>query len=393
MLGGVALGESLETSTNTSQFEHLDDEYHAYFNELGLRKIINARGTYTSLTGSLMPPEVREAWDFAAHHYVELTALQEKVGERLAEIGHSEDALVSAGAASALTLGAAAAVTGTDEEKIRKLPNLSGPRPEVIVQTSHRSGYDHAIRNTGAKMVEVESRQELENAVNENTVMMFFINKHNPDGQIQVEEFVDLGKKHGIPTMNDCAADVPPVENLWEYNEMGFDLVVFSGGKGLRGPQSAGLLFGREDLVEAARRQHVPYGNTIGRGMKVNKEEIVAMLVAVERFVEADADKRWNRWKSQIEHIQETVSTVQSVDTEYYVPDIANHVPSLRINWDQDQVAISPSDVQQRLREGHPSIAVSGGGENINLTTWMMRSEEVGHVARRIHEILAEAAA
>ncbi len=390
MLGGVALGESLETST--SQFEYLDDEYQAYFNELGLRKIINARGTYTSLTGSLMPPEVREAWDFAAHHYVELTALQEKVGERLAEMGHSEDALVSAGAASALTLGAAAAVTGTDEEKIRKLPNLPGPRPEVIVQTSHRSGYDHAIRNTGAKMVEVESRQELENAVNENTVMMFFINKHNPDGQIQVEEFVDLGKKHGIPTMNDCAADVPPVENLWKYNEMGFDLVVFSGGKGLRGPQSAGLLFGREDLIEAARRQHVPYGDTIGRGMKVNKEEIVAMLVAVERFVEADADKRWNRWKSQIEHIQETVAAVQSVDTEYYVPDIANHVPSLRITWDQDQVAISPADVQQRLREGHPSIAVSGGGENINLTTWMMRPEEVGHVARRLHDVLAESA-
>lgn len=375
-----------------SQLDVLDDEYHDYFNELGVRTLINAKGTYTSLTGSLMPPEVREAWDYAARHYVELTELRDKVGERLAELCHSEAAMVSAGAASGLTLGAAAAVTGTDEEKIDKIPNLPGPRPEIIIQKSHRFGYDRAVRITGAKLVEVEGRQELENAVNENTVLMLFLNKANPEGQIQDREFVELGKKHDVPTFNDCAADVPPVEHLWEYNEMGFDLVTFSGGKGLRGPQSAGLLLGREDLIEAAKMQHVPFADTIGRGMKVNKEEMLAMLVAVERYVELDHEKQWGRWKSQIEFIRDTVESVSGVNTEYYVPEIANHVPSLRITWDQDQVSITPSEAQKRLREGHPSVEVRGGSEDISVSTWMMRPEEVRFVGRRIREILEEAA-
>lgn len=386
MFGGVLAGEGFEAGA--SEFEFLDDEYHAYFNELGLRTVINAKGTYTSLTGSLMPPKVREAWEYASRHYVELTELQDKVGRRLAEIGRSESAMVTAGAASALTLGTAATITGTDEEKIEKLPNLSGPRPEVITQKTHRFGYDHAVRNTGIKLVEVEGRQELEEAVNENTVMMLFLNKANPEGKIQHEEFVELGQKHDIPTFNDCAADVPPVENLWKYNEMGFDLVTFSGGKGLRGPQSAGLLFGREDLIEAAKAQHVPYSDTIGRGMKVNKEEMLAMLVAVERFLEIDHEAQWERWKSQIEYIQGQVESVSGVETEYYVPEIANHVPTLRIAWDESQVGISPSAVQERLRNGHPSIEVIGGDEEISVTTWMMRPEEVTFVGSRLQDVL-----
>lgn len=375
-----------------SQLDLLDDEYHDYFSELGLRTIINAKGTYTSLTGSLMPPEVREAWEYAARHYVELTELQDKVGERLAELCHSEAAMVSAGAASGITLGTAAAITGTDEEKIDTIPNLPGPQPEVIIQKSHRFGYDRAARITGAKLVEVEGRKELENAVNENTAMMLFLNKANPDGHIQDREFVELGKKHGVPTFNDCAADVPPVEHLWKYNEMGFDLVTFSGGKGLRGPQSAGLLFGREDLIEAAKLQHLPHADAIGRGMKVNKEEILAMLVAVERYLELDHEKQWGKWKSQIELIRAAVESVPGVSTEYYVPEIANHVPSLRVTWDQEQVNVTPSEVQTRLREGHPSVEVRGGSEDISLSTWMMRPEEVRFVGRRIREILEGAA-
>ena len=390
LLGGILTDEAAAAA---SHFTYLDDGYHDYFNELGLRTVINAKGTYTSLTGSLMPPEVQEAWDYAANHYVELTDLQDKAGRRIAEIGRSEAAMVTAGAASALTLGTAATITGTDEEKIRKLPNLDGPRREVIIQKSHRFGYDHAVRNTGIKLVEVEGREELEEAVNENTVMMLFLNKANPEGEIQDEEFVELGQKHDVPTFNDCAADVPPVEHLWEYNEMGFDLVTFSGGKGLRGPQSAGLLFGREDLIEAAKLQHVPFGDTIGRGMKVNKEEVLAMLVALERYVNLDHEAQWERWKSQIESIQSAADTVPGVETEYYVPDIANHVPSLRISWDQDQVQITPAEVQQRLREGHPSIEVNGGSEDISLTTWMMRPEEVRFVGERIHQLLEGATA
>lgn len=393
LVGGILGGwvATDERKTVSSPLGALGDEYHDYFNELGLRTVINAKGTYTDLTGSLMPPEVREAWEYAARHYVDLNEIQDKAGQRLAELCHSEAAMVTAGAASALTLGTAATITGTDEEKIKKLPNLPGPRPEVIIQKSHRFHYDHAVRNTGVKLVEVEGRRELEEAVNERTVMMLFLNKADPKGQIQDQEFVELGKKHGVPIFNDCAADVPPVEHLWEYNEMGFDLVTFSGGKGLRGPQSAGLLFGREDLIEAAKLQHVPHADTIGRGMKVNKEEILAMLVAVERYLELDHEEQWGRWKSQVQFIRDTVGPVPGVQTEYYVPEIANHVPSLRITWDQEQVPITPSEAQERLREGHPSIEVRGGSEEISLSTWMMRPEEVKFVGRRIREVLEEA--
>lgn len=389
MLGGLT---GFEVGQKASHPDLSDPDYRDYFNEMGLRTIVNAKGTYTSLTGSLMPPEVREAWNYASRHYVDLNALQDEAGRRIASMCKSESAMVTAGAASALTLGTAATITGTDEEKIRKLPNLPGPRREVIIQKSHRFGYDHAVRNTGIKLVEVEGREELEEAVNENTVMMLFLNKSNPEGEIKHQEFVELGKKHDIPTFNDCAADVPPVEHLWKYTEMGFDLVTFSGGKGIRGPQSAGLLLGREDLIEAAKLQHVPHGDTIGRGMKVNKEEVLAMTVAVERYVNLDHEKQWGRWKSQVEQIQETVETLQGVETEYYVPDIANHVPSLRITWDQETVQITPSEAQQKLREGHPSIELRGGSEDLSVSTWMMRPEEVRFVGRRIREVLEEAA-
>src|ERR671931_962515 len=259
-----------------------------YFRELGVRPFINAAGTYTAMTASLMPPEVIEAITYASKHYVMLDELHDRVGERIATLLHCEAAMVTAGAASALTLGTAAVLTGTDQKKIVDLPNLSGMKSEVIIQKSHRFGYDHAVRNCGVRLVEVETREELEAAVSEKTAMMLFYNNNNKEGRIQDEEFVRLGKQHGIPTFNDAAADVPPVENLWKYTRMGFDLVAFSGGKGLRGPQSAGLLLGRKGLIAAARLNAPPNGNAIGRGMKVNKEEMVGMLAAIELYLATD---------------------------------------------------------------------------------------------------------
>ena len=200
-----------------------------YFKELGLRTYINAAGTYTALTASLMPPEVLKAYNYAALQYVKLEDLQEKVGQRIAEMLKCESAMVTAGAASAITLGTAAVVTGGDPKKAAMIPNdLTGMKSEVIIQKSHRVGYDHAIRNCGVKLVEVETRKEMEDAINENTAMMWFYNNQNPVGKVRDEEFVAIGKKHGVPTFNDCAADVPPVENLWKYTQMGFDLVCFS---------------------------------------------------------------------------------------------------------------------------------------------------------------------
>ena len=366
-------------------------DYRDFYKELGVRTYINAVGTHTYLTGSLMRPEVMEAMQLASHQYVNLNELQDAVGRRLATMLRSEAAMVSAGAASALTLGTAAAITGTNQEKIRQLPNLPGPRREVITQKSHRYGYDHAVRNTGIKMVEVETREELEGAINENTVMMHFFNVNNYKGQIQDKEFVALGKKHGIPTFNDCAADVPPEDNLWKYTEMGFDMVTFSGGKGLRGPQSAGLLLGRKDLIEAAKLNAPPHSDAIGRGMKVNKEEIIGMMVAVEQYLAVDHEEERKELEKQLELISNSIRSVPSVQTEVVVQEIGNHVPQLRVWWDENKVNIAPDGVSDKLRAGHPPIETmtkSWLGEGLFVNMWMAQPGQERVVARRLREVL-----
>src|SRR5215210_522670 len=259
-----------------------------YFRDLGVRPFINAAGTYTAMTASLMAPEAMDAINYASRHYVMLDELHDRVGERIASLVRAEAAMVTSGAASALTLATAAVLTGTDRQKIADLPDLASMKSEVIIQKAHRFGYERAVRNCGVRLIEVETPDDLDRAVNDKTAMMLFYNNNNKEGQIRDDEFVRLGRKHRIPTINDAAADVPPVDNLWKYTAMGFDLVAFSGGKGLRGPQSAGLLLGRKPLVAAARRNAPPNGNTIGRGLKVNKEEILGMLAALELYVEKD---------------------------------------------------------------------------------------------------------
>jgi L-seryl-tRNA(Ser) seleniumtransferase len=384
LAGAVAGKESFAATAS--------DPPRDYFKELGVRTFINAAGTYTALTASLMPPEVIKAISYASLQYVRLEELQEKVGARIAELLKCEAAMVTAGAASAITLGTAGVITGGDPKKAAMIPNdLTGMKSEVIIQKSHRVGYDHAIRNCGVKLVEVETRKELEAAINEKTAMMWFYNNQNPIGKIRDEEFVAIGKKHGIPTFNDCAADVPPVENLWKYTQMGFDLVCFSGGKGIRGPQSAGLLLGRKDLIKAALRNAPPNGDTVGRGMKVNKEEILGMLVAVELFLKRDHEAQWKVWEQQVQLIRETVMSVDGVKGEIHVPEIANHVPSLKISWG-NKVKATPAQIRDALRNGHPSIETMGSNETVDITTWMMIPGEERIVAKRLKELLEAAA-
>ncbi len=359
-----------------------------YYKELGVRTFINAAGTYTALTSCLMPEEVMAAIDYASKQYARLDDLQDACGQRIAELVGCEAATVTSGAASAITLGTAGILTGTDPAKVEQLPDLTGLKSEVIMQRSHQIVYAHAIRNCGVRIIYVETREELEKAINENTAMLWFLNANNFVGKIRDREWVEVGKKYGIPTMNDCAADVPPVENLWKYTDMGFDLVCFSGGKGIRGPQSAGLLLGRKDLIAAARLHAPPRGNTLGRGMKVNKEEILAMTVAVERYINHDHEADWKLWQGQIDLIAESAAAVPSVETEIHVPKVANHVPSLRIRWDQNRIRITPDEVREELRNGHPSIETVGGKESVDITTWMMTPGEERIVARRIRQIL-----
>jgi L-seryl-tRNA(Ser) seleniumtransferase len=360
-----------------------------YFKELGVRPFINAAGTYTTLTASLMPPEVVQAIEYASKQYVHLIELHDAVGKKIAEFIGCEAAMVSAGAASALTLGTAACMTGTNQEFIRRLPDTTGMKTEVIIQKAHRYGYDHAIRNCGTRFVEIGNRDELERAINGNTAMMMYFNAADPKGEIKAEEFVQLGKKHRIPTFNDAAADTPPLENLSKYTKMGFDLVTFSGGKGIRGPQSAGLLLGRKDLIEAARLNGPPNSDSIGRGMKVNKEELLAMMVAVELFVKKDHAAEWREWEKRVKTVADSVSGVQSIKTEQFVPEISNAVPHLRITWDPSVIRITPKEAVEKLRDGEPSIEVRPGAKDaLEVAVWMMQSGEAQIVARRIREVL-----
>jgi uncharacterized pyridoxal phosphate-dependent enzyme len=332
--------------------------------------------------------EVIDAFNYATNEYVLLDDLQDKVGERIAELLHCEAATISAGAFSAMTLGLAGVLSGMDQQKVEQIPDLTGMKDEVLMQKSHRVGYDHALRNCGVKIVLAETRKELEKAINEKTAMMWFLNAHNFDGEIRDEEFVEIAHKHGIPSFNDCAADVPPVENLWKYTDMGFDLVCFSGGKGLRGPQSAGLLLGKKKYIDAARLHAPPRGNTVGRGMKVNKEEILGMLATVEAYLANDHEKEWTLWENQIKTIHAAAASVPGVMAEIHVPEVANHVPSLKISMDGDKMKMTPDELRQKLREGHPSIETVGGKESVGITTWMMQPGQERIVASRIKEIL-----
>ncbi len=362
-----------------------------FFKELGLRTFINAAGTYTSMTGCLMPKEVTDAIGYGATEYVNLDDLQDKVGERIAELLSCEYATVTSGCFGAMSIAMAGVLCGNDPKKVKQLPNTEGWANEVIIQEGHQIGYAQALTNVGAKVVLVKTAKEMEKAINKKTAMMWFLNANTENGEVKWEEFVAIAKKHNIPTFIDCAADVPPVSNLFRFTEMGFDMVGFSGGKGLRGPQSAGLLLGKRKYIKAARMHTPPRGETIGRGMKVNKEEVLGMLVALELYLNKDHDKEWKLWEDQIELISNSALAVEGVRTEIHVPKHANHVPSLRIRWDENKVKITADEARRQLREGHPSIQTVGNKTTIGITTWMMTPGQERIVAKRVHEILKSA--
>ncbi len=359
-----------------------------FFKELGLRTFINAAGTYTSMTGSLMHKEVTDAIEYAATEYVNIDELQDKVGERIAELLQCEYATVSSGAFGAMSIAMGGVMCGMDTEKVMQLPDTTGLKNEVILQEGHNIGYTQALTNAGAKLVRIKTAKELETAIVKNTAMLWFLNASTDIGEIKHEEFIALGKKYGIPTFIDCAADVPPVENLFKFTKLGFDMVAFSGGKGLRGPQSAGLLLGKRKYIEAARLHCPPRTATIARGMKVNKEEVLGMLVALELYLAKDHKKEWALWEKQIQLIHDSAASVKGVTPEIHVPPHANHVPSLYIRWDENIVPLTKDEMRQQLREGHPSIETVGNNEMVGITTWMMEPGQEREVARRVKEIL-----
>ncbi len=364
------------------------------YEELGVPTVINCEGTMTMLGGSVLRPELEAVMAMAGRHFVSIPDLEVAAGKRIAEMLKLPDgytALVTSGAAAAIQSGLAGILTGDNEALIRQLPDLTGMKSEVIIQKSHRNPFDHQLRSTGVKLVEIETREQLHRAVSDRTAMMHFTNFANAAGQIKVDEWVKLAKQYNLPCMNDAAADTPPVSHLWDYTNMGYDLVTFSGGKAMRGPQCAGLLIGRKDLVAYALLNNSPHEDTLGRSQKVGKEEIIGMVKALEIYLKEDHDALAKEWQDRLVRISGELTKIPGVSTSFFTPDIANHVPHMQISWDA-KISITPQQVSKTLRSSKPAIVIGGGEGRPGLTmcSFMLQPGEDKIVAEQLARVLRE---
>ena len=378
------------SSTAVSGFGSSGNPYE----ELGIPTVINCEGTMTMLGGSLPHPQLEAVMFMAGKHFVSIPDLEVAAGNRIAQmlkLPEGYTALVTSGAAAAIQSGLAGILTGDNEALIRQIPDLTGMKSEVIIQKTHRNPFDHQLRTTGVKLVEIETREQLRRAVNDRTAMMHFSNFANESGQIKVDEWVKLAKEYKIPCMNDAAADTPPVSHLWDYANMGYDLITFSGGKAIRGPQCAGMLLGRKDLVAYALLNNSPHEDTIGRSQKVGKEEIIGMVKALELFLAEDHDALAKEWQARLQGISQQITKLPGVRTSFFVPDIANHVPHMQITWDS-KIALTPEQISKMLKSSKPSI-VMGGGEGkpgLAMNSFMLQPGEDKIVAEQLVKLFRE---
>jgi uncharacterized pyridoxal phosphate-dependent enzyme len=388
-----AVGARSAAGVDVSGFGQTGNPYE----ELGVPTVINCEGTMTVLGGSVLRPELEAVMAMAGRHFVSIPDLEVAAGKRIAEMLKLPDgytALVTSGAAAAIQSGLAGILTRDNEALIRQLPDVTGMKSEVIIQKSHRNPFDHQLRSTGIKLIEIETREQLRSAVNDRTAMMHFSNFANAEGQIKVEEWVKLAKQYNVPCMNDAAADTPPVSHLWDYTKMGYDLVTFSGGKAMRGPQCAGLLIGRKDLVAYALLNNSPHEDTLGRSQKVGKEEIIGMVKALEIYLKEDHDALAKEWQGRLEGISNELTKIPGVSTSFFTPDIANHVPHMQITWDS-KISVTPQQVSKLLRSSKPAIVI-GGGEGrpgLAMCSFMLQPGEDKIVAEQLSRVLREHAA
>ena len=381
---------SSTTAATVSGFGQTGNPYE----ELGVPTVINCEGTMTMLGGSVLRPELEAVMAMAGRHFVSIPELEVAAGKRIAEmlkLPKDYTALVTSGAAAAIQSGLAGILTGDNETLIRQLPDLTGMKSEVIIQKSHRNPFDHQLRSTGVKLVEIETREQLRHAVSERTAMMHFTNFANAAGQIKVDEWPKLAKQYNLPCMNDAAADTPPVSHLWDYTNMGYDLVTFSGGKAMRGPQCAGLLVGRRDLVANALLNNSPHEDTLGRSQKVGKEEIIGMVKALELYLSEDHEALAKEWQDRLAGVSRELTKVPGVSTSFFTPDIANHVPHMQIVWDS-KISLTPEQVSKQLRNSKPAIVigVGEGRPGLTMNSFMLQSGEDKIVAEQLSKVLRE---
>jgi uncharacterized pyridoxal phosphate-dependent enzyme len=348
LLGSVTAKEAVGKAMEAVGRGGSEDIYR----RIGVRPLINARGTWTYLSGSLELPQVRAAQQAAAMHFVDIVELQHAAGKRLAELSGAESGMVTSGAAGAMAAATAACIAGTDPEKIWQLPDTTGLRHEVPM-VGGRSAFDSAIRLAGGKLVLVHGEEELQNAINDKTAMIY-----TTDLGERLEKQISIARAARVPLLLDDAAGIPPIGNLRLYAKMGCDLYTFSGGKGLMGPQCSGILLGRKDLIEGAIANCSPYEGAVCRPMKVGKEEIMGCLAAVEAWTTIDLDALNREWKVKVDRIAKLVETVPGVTTEIEIPEGGNRYPTLTVNWDEKAFGLTVAECDKKLRDGEPRIEV-----------------------------------
>jgi len=376
-----------------------------YYDKLGVTKIINAAGTYTELTSAVMPPPVRAAVAQAALHPVYLEELQQKAGAYIAQKLRAEGCCVSCGASSAITLATAASVMAANNCQPLDIPSLVGtpqfPRNEVVVQKIHRYEYDVAMQICGIKIVNVVTMDDYKRALGPNTVMTNYFNAAEDVG-ISREDWIAAAHDKGVPCHLDAAADMPPISNLWRYTGMGFDMVSFSGGKDIRGPQNAGLLLGKKKYTELAQRNLCP-ADSVGRGMKIAKEQIVGMVAAVDWLLTQTDEGMDKESRDRMAVIIDLVRDIPSVQTSIMVPELANHVPHLMINFDPNVIGASVHELRVRLRTATPCIEINPhtGSKRSSqgvpaqpnalvVTTFLLNPGEEVIVGKQIQKVLKE---
>jgi uncharacterized pyridoxal phosphate-dependent enzyme len=360
------------------------------YEELGVTTVINGQGTMTYLGGSVVRPEVEAVMVLASDHFVTIVELEHAAGKRICELlklPADYDAIVTCGAAAGMQSGLAGILTGDNPKFIEQLPDLTGMKSEVIIQKSHRNPFDHQLRATGAKLVVVETRDDVKKAITPQTAMMHFSNFANAAGQIKVDEWVNLAHEYQVPTFIDAAADTPPVSHLWDYATMGYDLIAFSGGKALRGPQCAGLLIGKKQYIANALLNNSPHEDTLGRASKVGKEEIVGMVKALECFLSEDHAALDKEWRRRLDVVSGQITRVPGVTTSFHVPDIANHVPHMDIVWDPSKITLKPHDASETLRKGKPAIVLGSSDKGLGMCSFMLKPGEEEIIATQLVQL------
>jgi D-glucosaminate-6-phosphate ammonia-lyase len=371
-------------------------DHSALYENIGVRPIINARGTFTILTGSQSLPQVKDAMIEASRSYVQMDELMAGVSKKLAELTGAPWGIVTAGCCAALTNFTAAVIAGTNPERMQRLPNLEGLKNEVIIPEYSRNVYDHAIRMLGVKVVEVKTPAELASAFNERTALIYIFAGPGDEGPLGTKAVCDIARPHQVPVIVDAAAEGLTFPNL--HLQRGATAVAYSGGKCLKGPQAAGLLLGDKNLLQAAWANSAPH-HAFGRSLKVGKEEIMGMLAAVEAWKTRDHDAEYRDWEAQLGYISKEVTKVPGVTARVEEPQgLSNRTPSLRIEWDASQLGITGQEVSKMLMESEPRIALGGASgvrpdrmnSSVTVTPWMMMPGDHKIVASRISSVLSD---